>query len=222
MCNELSDMQATPLIRGSKKGGKNFLEINFTGSRIFPEYSTESTQSTAQILSHTNRTGCPHFLLLPPYSTPQDICQWPGKGAECYWGQKTRPRGPLNIRRAAGQETSKFTAFWSAVKRGESFIQTQMFCGREAFSQCGETGMVVWANEAGPGWQTAAASSAGDFRPCAQGSLWAAAAPCRERTRQALEHSRHPLWLGACWQVMESWTTPQMIKGPQGVIYEAR
>lgn len=44
----------------------------------------------------------------------------------------------------------KFTAFWSTVKRGESFIQTQMFCGREALSQCGETGMVVRANEAGP------------------------------------------------------------------------
>ena len=84
MCNELSDMQATPFIRGSKKRRKNLLEINFTGSRIVSDYSTESTQSTPQILSHTNRTGCPHFLCcFPPYSTPQDTCQWPGTGTEC-------------------------------------------------------------------------------------------------------------------------------------------
>ena len=48
--------------------------------------------------------------------------------------RKTWQRGPVNIRRPSGQEISKFTAVWNTEKRGERFIQTQMFCGKEAFS----------------------------------------------------------------------------------------
>ena len=37
----------------------------------------------------------------------------------------------------------QFTTFWSTGKWGQRFIQTQTFCGRETFSQCGETGTTV-------------------------------------------------------------------------------
>ena len=75
----------------------------------------------------------------------------------------------------------RFTAFWSTGKWGQRFIQTQTFCGRETFSQCGD-----WHDGRGQmkqalGWQAEAASSAGNSRPCTQRSLWVQLLPAERR-----------------------------------------
>ena len=52
-------------------------------------------------------------------------------------------KGPSERQEGFRAGNIQFTAFWSTVKWGERFIQTQMFCGRETFSQGGETSMTV-------------------------------------------------------------------------------
>lgn len=70
-----------------------------------------------------------------------------------------------------------------------------------------------------------AAWSTGNLGLCTQGNSRAAAAPCGEERRHALEY-RHCCcffsWLGACWQVMGSRTTIPNDWGPDGLIYEVR
>ena len=131
-------------------------------------------------------------------------------------GTENMAKGPLDIRRASGRETSSSPLFGALGSGARGSSRHRRSVGGRHFHSVEIPARWQRANETGPGKTGSAASSAGNSRPCRQGSLWVAAAPCTEKTRRAPEHSRHFLWLGACWQVTGAEQHRKWLRGPKG------
>ena len=216
MCNELSDMQATPFIRGSKKRRKNLLEINLTGSRIVSDYSTESTHlhpkffpiliALAALISSVASHPIPH-----PRTHANDL----GRAQNANGDRKTWQRGLWTSGGLQGRKhpVHRFLEHWEVGP--EVHPDTDVLWEGDIFT--------VWRDRHDGRGQTKQALGRQAARPQVQAipgrvgkGAWVAAAPCTEKTRRAPEHSRHFLWLGACWQVMGAEQHRKWLRGPKG------
>lgn len=174
------------------------------------------------ILSHTTRAGCSHFLCcFLPCSTPRDTGQRPGKGAECQRGHEHMAKGLSERRWAFAAGNTQVHAVWN-TEEGAREVDPDTGVPGEG-GVCSVRRPASWLRAKPAGTRTAGssrASSVGHLGAACSGEPGRATGPRGER-RQALDHSHHRFWPGACGQVTGGWTTTQMIKGPEGVTYGA-